>query len=301
MSKQAAMRKVSTPSAADLLGPYLDQQCRVLQEVTAELQSALTRRSDRLAVPAERVHDGRVACRRLRSTIKVYDRFLSGPSAARLTEEAGWLATRLGAVRDLDVVGDRIGAALEQLEDDLVLHDAKQELAAQLAYRRQIALAELRDAVHHQTYADLVDQLDRWRERPPVAGQAPATKIKKAVKQAERQLSRRLRTAALALSADDPEAGDLVHAARRAGKRLRYASEAALPILGPHATDRLNSFIALQDELGDYQDSRVASVLLRDLGGIPGRNGFTFGLLYAQEAEHRRRLGKKIVKRARGL
>jgi len=105
--------------------------------------------------------------------------------------------------------------------------------------------------------------------------------------------------AVAAIATDDPEADDLIHSARKASKRHRYAAEAAGPALGSVADKIVADRKELQDLLGDYQDSRLTSGFLRDLGGIPGRNGFTFGLLYAAEAEHRRQLRKRITKRTK--
>lgn len=290
------------PSVAELLGPYLAEQCSVLLALDADLQPLLDDDRDP-PVSADRIHDGRVACRRLRSCLRVFQDFFSVPAARRLIDDAGWFAGRLGAVRDLDVLADRLLAAVDRLDDDLVLHDARQELTGQIGYRRRIALSGLRDALHSETYADLLDQLRRWQQQPAFAAEAdkPATKLRKSLKRSEHKLSRRLRSAAIAVASADAEADALIHTARRAGKRHRYAIEAAAPVIGPAATRLLELHQEFQDSLGDYQDSRLASVLLRDLGGIPGRNGFTFGVLYAQESAHRRRLGKQLAKRARGF
>jgi hypothetical protein len=90
----------------------------------------------------------------------------------------------------------------------------------------------------------------------------------------------------------------MIHSARKAGKRHRYAVEAAASVIGSAAAKAVTAGKQLQDQLGEYQDSRLATDFLRDLGGIPGRNGFTFGVLYAQEVDHRRKLRKAIRKLA---
>src|SRR5690349_8803285 len=50
----------------------------------------------------EAVHDMRVATRRLRAALRVFEEAF-GPEAATLHEEIGWLGRGLGAVRDRDV------------------------------------------------------------------------------------------------------------------------------------------------------------------------------------------------------
>ncbi|MBO0810773.1 MAG: CHAD domain-containing protein [Microlunatus sp.] len=294
-------RSVAETTIADVLGDYIAVQCEVALSINSELEAALGVDRDDAQVDDDHVHDARVACRRLRSIIRVFGDVFSVPEAGRLSDDARWYAQVLGGIRDLDVLGDRIADALEQLDDDLVLHDAATELQRQLADRRRTALAELRDAIHTELYADLTQQLREWQIRPPWTLEAdlPATKLKRSVRKADRSLAKRLHRAAAAISAKDPEADELIHAARKAAKRHRYALEAAAPVLGPVSDKLVAERRALQDLLGDYQDSRLASELLRDLGGIPGRNGFTFGLLFTAEAEHRRKLRKQIVKRAR--
>lgn len=289
----------SETTVADVLGRYIALQCDTVLSISAELEAALE--SADPAIDDEQVHDARVACRRLRSMTRVFGDVFSVPEAGRLSDDARWYGLALGAIRDLDVLHDRIGTALDDLDDDLVLHDPRAELDRQVGYRRAIALAGLRDAIHNEEYADLTEQLRTWRTSPPwtPAAQRPASKLKKYVKSADQRLSRRLQRAAAAIAAVDPEADELIHAARKAGKRHRYAAEAAAPALGSSGAKIVAERKELQDLLGDYQDSRLASTLLRDLGGIPGRNGFTFGLLHAAEAEHRRRLRKLIVKRTK--
>jgi CHAD domain-containing protein len=77
-----------------------------------------------------------------------------------------------------------------------------------------------------------------------------------------------------------------LHRARKAAKRARYAGELATPGWSGAASVVLEAK-QLQTELGEHQDSAVAAAFLRRAGaaagGRPGRNGFTYGLLLAQE------------------
>ncbi|WP_195909257.1 CHAD domain-containing protein [Microlunatus sp. Gsoil 973] len=296
------MSKVDVETTiADVLGSYLAVQCEVLLSINCELRTALAGESPR--IDEDQIHDARVACRRLRSLIRIFADVFSEPEADRFAEDTQWYGLTLGAIRDLDVLRVRLESAVDQLDERLVLNDARGELRRQLDSRRGLALDGLRDVMHGERYADLTEQLRRWKPSPPWTPEAdrPANRIKKYVRKADRRLARRLERAVTAIAADDPEADELIHSARKAGKRARYATEASLEVLGPAAEAVVADRKELQDLLGDYQDSRLASVFLRDLGGIPGRNGFTFGVLFAGEAEHRRRLRKQIVKRTKRL
>jgi CHAD domain-containing protein len=92
--------------------------------------------------------------------------------------------------------------------------------------------------------------------------------------------------------ATDPaaEASDrdvAVHSARKAGKRLRYATEVAMPAVGKDAKEFAKALKGFQSALGEHQDTVVAREALRELGTLAhpaGENGFSFGLLYGRDA-----------------
>jgi CHAD domain-containing protein len=68
--------------------------------------------------------------------------------------------------------------------------------------------------------------------------------------------------------------------------RLRYASEMAAPALGDPWRAVAERCEAVQDLLGEHQDTVVSRSTLRELGvqaHLSGENGFTFGRLHALE------------------
>jgi CHAD domain-containing protein len=76
-----------------------------------------------------------------------------------------------------------------------------------------------------------------------------------------------------------------MHEARKAAKQLRYAAEAAAPVLGRPARTVVKHAKQLQEMLGDHQDATMRLAVLFELGAaapLDGGNGFTFGLLYQQ-------------------
>jgi CHAD domain-containing protein len=83
-----------------------------------------------------------------------------------------------------------------------------------------------------------------------------------------------------------------LHEARKAAKRLRYATEAAVPVVGAPARRLQRRLEAVQDLLGAHQDTAVTRATLRELAvaaTAEGGNGFTYGLMHAAEAERARR------------
>ena len=57
----------------------------------------------------------------------------------------------------------------------------------------------------------------------------------------------------------------------------------ARPVLGAKARTAGKRAKKLQELFGDRQDNVLAAQFLRRLGSAPGRNGFTFGVLYQRE------------------
>ena len=77
-----------------------------------------------------------------------------------------------------------------------------------------------------------------------------------------------------------------LHEMRKAAKRARYVLETAEPALGKNARKLRKRVKKVQSLLGDHHDTVVARPVLRELGAqaqTEGANGFTFGVLHAEE------------------
>ena len=151
-----------------------------------------------------------------------------------------------------------------------------------------------------ERYRKLVALVHAWRSDPPFtsAADVPAAEVKGYVKKAEKKVTKRLAAAVAAREAgEDGGTDELFHSARKAGKRHRYAVEAAMPLWGAKAEKVVAARKALQDVLGAHQDRAVSAGFLRDLGariGVRcGVNGFTYGLLYARVVGRRRHPGRR--------
>ncbi|PRC48594.1 hypothetical protein C6A85_79055, partial [Mycobacterium sp. ITM-2017-0098] len=139
------------------------------------------------------------------------------------------------------------------------------------------------EAMETPRYLALVTELQRWSVDPPVR-ETSAKKLRATARRAGAKADRRL-TEALR-GGDDA----LLHRARKAAKRARYAGELIHRDTPSKKTKRsIKGYKRIQTVLGDLQDTVVARSMLRQLGTaagtMPGENGFTFGLLYARE-EH---------------
>jgi len=261
----------------DLIGAYAAEQCTVIIDSEVQLRAG-----------EDVVHTTRVAVRRLRSTIRVFAELFDADEAAELEFELVWWANLLGDVRDLDILAGRQAALLAELPPELVLGPVASTIQTELAAQRKHAVDVMTDALNSERYRKLTGVIHRWRSDPPFtsAADAPPQVINAAIKKAKKKAARRLTAAVDARLAGEPS-DELLHGARKASKRYRYAVEAARPVWGTKADKIVAQRKELQDVLGNHQDGIVSAAFLRELGarlGIrSGQNGFSYGILYARE------------------
>ncbi|MDH2444090.1 CYTH and CHAD domain-containing protein [Amnibacterium sp. CER49] len=261
--------------AGSALVPYLAEQERALL-----LGDLALRRGDDGAI-----HPTRVATRRLRSAIRVFAPLFDDERSRSLDEELSWYAEVLGAVRDSQVLEQRLHRDLDEIPSELVLGPVRDRIDSRLHTQRRTDRQHLHEALAHTRYLDLLAQIAAWVDEPPFTGAAHrrADGLERFTRRANKKVTRAL---SAANSSGDIE---LLHRARKRAKRARYAAEAASPVSGRRALRHADRYKRLQDLLGEHQDSAVAAQLLRELGAAAGvtagENGFTYGLLYQREQE----------------
>jgi len=203
----------------------------------------------------EQVHDARVATRRMRAALRLFSDVLSG-DVEELQAELGWMGSQLGAVRDLDVQLTRVRSTAEALE----LLEPLSPYCEWLEARRKQAQTAFEAALHSERYVHLTEALRALTEvavqtegQPSVEQDAPQ-RLKRA--------HRKLRKRADGLSVSSP--AQAFHRARIGAKRLRYAAEFFEPIYGKPARRLIEAATAVQDLLGDHQDSIVHTQRIHD-------------------------------------
>jgi CHAD domain-containing protein len=214
------------------------------------------------------VHQLRVAARRLRSVLKAYREVLDRSRTEPVADALRDLGRHLAPARDAEVLRERVDADLAALRSDLLLGPVRAEATRHFARVEAEARAAVLTALDSAEHVALRSALDELLERPPLARRArrPA---KKALR--PRRTARRLhRAMTAALDHGDDTA---LHTARKAAKRLRYATE----VTG----SRPKGLKQLQKALGHHQDAVVARPVLRELGAS-AENGYSFGVLWAQ-------------------
>ncbi|MGW7337090.1 CYTH and CHAD domain-containing protein [Streptomyces sp. NPDC054808] len=242
------------------------------------------------------VHRMRVTCRRLRACLRSYRSVLDRRVTDPVRAELRWLAGELGAARDQEVLGERIGTALADLPDELVLGPVAARLRVWEVSHGGEARSRTREALATPRYLRLLDALDALVRQPPLragAGRKPARTMARAVLDEYGRLAGRMELALAQPAGRSRETA--LHEARKAAKKLRYAAEVARPALGKPVARLGERAKAVQLLLGGHQDAVVAQHTLRELAVAAhgaGESAFTWGLLHGLEragAEARQR------------
>lgn len=208
----------------------------------------------------EFVHQARVAIRRLRSAIRVWERQLPAPFVARFDPLWQGLAKQLGEARNWDVFLESTAPILGAAFPDSV------ELAQLVRYagrRRASTRKAARSVFKSADYSRLLLDFTGALLALPEAGDGRlGTAVPGWLNKTAKRVSQRAEHAL----GPDYEAR---HRLRLAFKQLRYALEFFSPIFSPAVLqDYQQSVTALQELLGSQNDLAVAMQLTRE--ALPG-------------------------------
>lgn len=240
----------------------------------------------------ERVHQARVATRRLRSNLRMCSGLLDPDWVDAVTAELRWLAHVLGPVRDADVRAARLAEQIARL--DAADREAGRRLLAVVADERARAADEMAVALDSARCRAVLGELARTASDlpfTPAASAEAANTFRRLARRRWKPLRKAARRASRA-AADVEGAADVeqIHQVRIRAKRFRYAADAAAAVT-PAAARHAAAVGVLQDELGELHDAAVAETWLRDqLAGATIAEAFVIGRLVAvQRAEVERR------------
>lgn len=234
------------------------------------------------------IHKMRIAVRRLRSALATYRPILRDGSTDELRAELRWLDAQLAPARDAQVIRDVLEHLLEQGPAELATGPVGTRIHTEMAARCRAGRDQALAALECERYRGLLGSLDSFAVAPPFTEEAERDARDVLPKLLGRDL-RRLRRRARAAERADPGSAhqdQALHDTRKAAKRLRYAAESATPVLGQRAETLASRAKRLQELLGEYQDSVVARLTLRELdagASLADENGITFGRLHALE------------------
>jgi len=209
------------------------------------------------------VHQMRVGVRRLRTDLRTFRPVLDPVWANGLRGELSWIAAKLGAARDAEVLRERLrrtAAAdpLARLDDAAVAR-----MDADLAARHEEALTVLDKALRGDRYRELLDHLVAAAAAPrllPSRATLPARELlPRLVAKPWRELAFGSDGVSGAGQLDPSAADEEWHEVRIRAKRARYATEAVAAVLGGAAAGLAKAIAAVQELLGEHQDAAVAA------------------------------------------
>lgn len=231
----------------------------------------------------ENLHQMRVGLRRLRTAVQVFDPGLDLPKAGREPAIAA-VGRKLGKLRDLDV----IGATLRDRYAPDVPENEQQCLETVLLYlteQRHETLKQVKKLLKGKRYDKLQQSLADWVADPAYGAIAPlqadqvipdlvlplvsqfwlhpgwlvGTKANHSGLAVNPRLSQ---PATDALIADQ---GPVLHSLRKQVKRVRYQLRLAADLYPGTLNDDIERLGAMQDTLGNVQDSTVLAAFIGDI------------------------------------
>jgi CHAD domain-containing protein len=204
----------------------------------------------------EYVHEMRVATRRMRAAIRVFEDVVE---LGRLKEEVGQLADVLGQARDLDVFLDFLRQYRDRCKG--VRHAFAEEMINSWNLRRRASYRKVEAIMSSAAFGAFISGTQKSFCLPvdsPGGPKSTSTGWKEPLwRQARAILHRELRKMfryAPDLKQYSPRKQ---HRLRIAGKRLRYLSDFFLPLYGPQMTELIDYVKDVQAFLGDSHDSEL--------------------------------------------
>jgi CHAD domain-containing protein len=249
--------------AANLPGKKSPASALVTAYLAEQIQEILGHDPGVRLEEPEAVHDMRSATRRARSVLSANRRLYSAVTVRRLRDELKWLGRILGEPRDAEVMLDRLRSHLAELPPGEAATAVKDRLENDLGEGLNAAYRKLQGTLMSDRYYRLLDDLERFRDQPPVRPEAnaPARKVAgKLVGKAAKRLRRSHRAAKDARRGVAHETA--LHQVRKEAKKLRHVAESVVPVHGKRAVKVAKAARRQQQALGDFHDSVIARDLL---------------------------------------
>ncbi|MFK4083959.1 CHAD domain-containing protein [Kribbella sp. NPDC020789] len=264
------------PRTADVFRAYVTEQVRAIRQRDPEV---------RRDAP-EGIHKFRVATRRLRSALATFRPVVDREAGDEIRAELKWLAGELGVARDAEVQRAHFAAEVGKQPVELVMGRVAGRIDDHLRAVYKEGRAGALAALESERYFRLLDTLDRLITEPPLTGdnRKAAKQLPELLDHDRRRMRKAVRRAQSATTVEEQD--HQLHEVRKSAKRLRYAGEAVVPVLGAEGTELATRAEEVQEILGGFQDSVVSRELLRELAvqvQLDGGNAFTFGRLHALE------------------
>ncbi len=257
--KQSKVQKTESPGVKPD-DPMPDAGRKVLAHYFARMRGE--EEGVRQGEDSDPVHDMRVATRRLRNALTVFGPYYKKKAVKALRKPLSDLANVLGDVRDLDVLRHKAHKYVEKLPEDQqkkldpLLDDWKNKLA----HDRETLIQTLDSPMYTEFVADFEAFVTTLDDEAQMLDETPY-RVRHVLPTLVYERYETVRAYETILSVAPL---DTLHALRIEAKHLRYTLEAFEEVLGSEVRRVIDEIKALQDHLGDLQDTRVASALIHD-------------------------------------
>jgi CHAD domain-containing protein len=213
----------------------------------------------REAAEIEFVHRARVASRRLRAAMEMFDDCFDATQLKRWRKRIGRITTELGDTRDKDVQIDLLCAALDALNDK-ACYPGIARLLVSLEQKRECLQSRVVKATDRFQQSGVLDEMQAAAKDIVVKARTENVPLQSnfVFQQTARHILDCLQqTLAYEDSLADPDDVQRHHAMRIATKRLRYTIEVSTPVYDGRLDDGLAVAKKLQTLLGDLHDCDV--------------------------------------------
>jgi len=261
------------------------------------------------------IHQFRVVCRTLRSTLQTYAPLLDPDATAGVNKDLRKLGRLLSVARDAEVVRDQVDEKMDDLPGgasgpvaDMVPGKTVKRLRKVKAGEYAAAHDKLLQRMRTDWYFEVMDRLDAYARSVPLHPELDEARAADAAGTMEPLAAERvdavLGLAERAATEEDAEHRiELMHEVRKEAKRLRYAVKAVQDAtgldLGAHLVARMKTAKKLQEALGEHRDSIMFQehvLATAKKAAKAGEDTFGYGLLFAAEFGLQRRTEERAEK-----
>lgn len=224
-----------------------------LQNVAKEIDGV------RKAEDIECIHDMRVATRRMRSALALFENYLPGKSSKKWNRRMRSVTRALGTARDADVQMDFLQNFFDSLTESRY-RPGIQRLILRLRQNRESAQEKVMRAMDQLELSGVLEEMGGTLRRIRVRARMNHVNEKSpyVYQQAYLAISLRLEDMlAYETYVSQPERIEELHAMRIASKRLRYTMEAFGPLYSGDFKQSLKTVRKVQTMLGDIHDCDV--------------------------------------------
>jgi len=206
----------------------------------------------------EFLHDLRVATRRVRFALLLFEEYIGKTRTENLRKELSWIAKSLGRVRDIDVFQEKFSVQFRQIGAS---EDFIKRVVGHYTGKRSKNLETLKADLKSGRYWELIEalrKLETFMMRKDRGQNVPVVElIPEFIEEVLDRMSGWLGRSADSLSPND------LHDLRIEFKGLRYTTEFFSDLFAGDMRKVVRGFVQFQDCLGLYQDAQVASQTLR--------------------------------------